>query len=82
MGVNFATFWQFTVLGRPGRESRTFVDAVLPLFGFAFCAVIWWKLHLISKVVGGIWFAIGVGYVGIKTRGFREKPMMIDFTDS
>jgi len=82
MGVNFATFWQFTVLGRPGRERRIFVDAVLPLFGFAFCAVIWWKLHLIAKVVGGIWFAIGVGYVGIKTRGFREKPMMIDFTDS
>jgi len=82
MGVNFATFWQFTVLGRPGRERRIFVDAVLPLFGFAFCAVNWWKLHLIAKVVGGIWFAIGVGYVGIKTRGFREKPMMIDFTDS
>ncbi len=81
MGVNFATFWQFAVLGLPGRDRRIVSDAVLPLFGFAFCALIWWKLHLIAKIVGGIWFVIGLSVVAVRTRGFREKPIMIDFSE-
>ncbi len=82
MGVNFATFWQFGVLGVPGYRRRLLPDIVLPLFGFAFCALIWWNLGIVAKTVGGIWFLVGVVYVGMKTRGFREKPLMIDFSES
>ncbi|MBZ5566041.1 MAG: APC family permease [Acidobacteriia bacterium] len=82
MGVNFATFWQFGVLGVPGYRRRVLADIVLPLFGFAFCGVIWWNLGVVAKIVGGIWFLVGVVYVGLKTRGFREKPLMIDFSES
>ncbi len=82
MGVNFATFWQFIVLGQPGRKRRVFVDAILPLFGFAFCGLIWWNLNPIAKKVGGVWFVVGLILVVIKTRGFRDKPVMIDFRES
>ncbi len=82
MGVNFATFWQFIVLGQPGRKKRLFVDLLLPLFGFAFCGYIWWNLHPIAKKVGAVWFAVGLILLIVKTRGFREKPIMIDFTES
>lgn len=82
MGVNFATFWQFSVVAKAGYKRRLLKDAVLPLGGFAFCALIWWNLNPLAKVAGGIWFVIGLGYVGIKTRGFRTAPVMIDFAES
>ncbi|HEV2424377.1 MAG TPA: APC family permease [Terriglobia bacterium] len=82
MGVNFATFWQFAVHERHGRGRRIIVDALLPLFGFAFCGLIWWNLNPIAKKVGAVWFALGLVLLIVKTRGFREKPVMIDFGES
>ncbi len=81
MGVNLATFWQFSMVAKAGYKRRILADAVLPLFGFAFCAVIWWNLNPLAKAAGGIWFVIGLLYVGIKTRGFRTAPVMIDFAE-
>jgi putrescine importer len=54
----------------------------LPLLGFFFCGLIWWNLNSLAKTVGGIWFVLGLIYVGIKTRGFRAAPVMIDFSES
>lgn len=83
MGVNFACFWQFSVIAKkPGGERRLLRDAILPLIGFAFCGVIWVNLNIIAKTVGGIWFAVGLLYVGYKTNWFRSAPVMIDFSDS
>ena len=64
------------------RSANLLRDAILPLIGFAFCALIWFNLNVIAKTVGGIWFAIGIIYVGSKTNWFRSKPVMIDFSDS
>jgi putrescine importer len=83
MGVNFACFWQFTVIAKKaGAQSKLLKDAILPLIGFAFCALIWWNLNNLAKTVGGIWFAVGIIYVGFKTNWFRSAPVMIDFRES
>jgi putrescine importer len=82
MGVNLATFWQFGVVKRSDHRRNPLKDALLPLIGFACCALIWWKLPLLAKTVGGIWFALGLIYVAIKTRGFRAAPVVIDFSES
>ena len=82
MGVNLATFWQFSVISKAGYKRRIWADVVLPLGGFAFCGLIWWNLNTLAKTVGGIWFAIGLIYVGVKTRGFRTAPVMIDFSEA
>jgi len=82
MGVNFSTFWQFAIHRATGRRINLLGDILLPLFGFVFCGWIWLNLNIIAKVVGGIWFVIGIIYLGYKTRWFREKPVMIDFTES
>jgi putrescine importer len=83
MGVNFACFWQFSVIAKKaGAQRRLVRDAILPIIGFLFCLVIWLNLNIIAKTVGGIWFAIGIFYVGYKTNWFRSKPVMIDFSDS
>src|ERR1700730_7026789 len=82
MGVNLATFWQFSVARQPGYQRKILRDAILPLIGFAFCGLIWWNLNSLAKTVGGIWFALGLLYVGIKSRGFRAAPVMIDFREA
>ena len=82
MGVNFATFWQFGVNRAAGRQLNLLGDILLPLFGFVFCGWIWLNLNNVAKIVGGVWFVIGFVYLGFKTRMFREKPVMIDFSES
>ena len=82
MGVNFATFWQFAVIPPAGHKRRVFVDVVMPIIGFAFCLWIWVGLKTPAKIVGGIWFLAGVVYCAVKTRGFRTRPIMIDFSES
>jgi amino acid transporter len=82
MGVNLSVFWHFTILKRKERRPRIFADIILPLLGFAFCALIWLNLNIIAKVAGGIWFVIGLSYLCISTRGFTRSPKMIDFSES
>lgn len=82
MGVNFSTFWHFSVVLRGDRRRRSMGDVILPLCGFAFCALIWWNLSIIAKIVGGAWFTVGLVYLLISTRGFRRQAKMIDFSES
>ncbi|MCX6222663.1 MAG: APC family permease [Bacteroidia bacterium] len=81
MGVNIATFRQF-LFRRPSGEKRNFLsDAILPVLGFLVCFFIWISLPTPAKIMGGTWLLIGLIYLFLKTRGFKQKPMMIDFKD-
>ena len=82
MGVNIASIRQFFFLRPEGEKRNVIMDMVLPGFGFLFCFSIWISLPLPAKIMGGIWFAAGLIYLLITTRGFRKKPAMIDFTDA
>ena len=82
MGVNLAVIRAFYFVGPPGRKGNVLWDALLPLFGFLFCAWIWWGLQRPAKIVGGLWLAGGILYDAIKTRGFRQKPAPIDFSET
>ena len=77
-----ATFWQFNVVPPPGYKRRPFADIVMPLIGFVFCLWIWLGLKTPAKIVGGVWFLAGLVYCAIRTRGFRTRPIMIDFSES
>jgi len=81
MGVNLSVFWHFTLLMRKVRKPHILSDAILPLLGFAFCALIWWNLNSLAKIAGGIWFLIGLSYLCISTRGFRQAPKAINFSE-
>jgi len=82
VGVNFAAFWQFAIKPQPNRARRLFADVVMPLIGLVFCLWIWLGLKMPAKIVGGVWFLGGLIYSAIRTRGFRQQPLMIDFRDS
>jgi amino acid transporter len=82
MGVNFTCFVHFYLRKHQGRKRHLGKDAMIPLVGFLFCLWIWWNLSRPAKVRGMIWLGIGFVYEAIKTRGFRSKPLTIDFRES
>lgn len=81
MGVNLSSFWHFGLL-RKGGKRRVLMDIALPIFGFVFCAFIWWNLSILAKIVGGIWFLLGLSWLAATTHFFRQAPKMIDFSES
>jgi amino acid transporter len=82
MGVNFACFAQFYLGGQPGRKRHLWKDAVIPLVGFLFCLWIWCNLSRPSLLRGAVWLGAGLLYAAIKTRGFRGRPLTMDFRDT
>lgn len=82
MGVNIATLRQFFFL-RPRGEKRNYLtDMILPVLGFLVCFFIWINLPTPAKITGGIFFLIGLVYLVIRTRGFKQKPVMFDFNEN
>lgn len=81
MGVNIATFRQFFIMRPKGEERHIFMDAVLPIAGFLVCFLIWISLPAPAKIIGGIWFVIGVVYLIIRTRMAKGKPLVLNFED-
>jgi len=75
--VNLAAFWQFAFVRPHKSKLRTIADSGLSLFGAVFCAIMWWNLDSVARVVGGLWFLIGVAYLATGTRGFTVPPRMI-----
>jgi len=82
MGVNVAAAHQFYFGGVPGRKRRLLTDGIIPTLGFLFCLGIWLGLPTPAKLIGGAWLLAGLIYAAVKTRGFREKPVMMDFTET
>jgi amino acid transporter len=82
MGVNLAIIKQFYFKEQVGQRRHWFNDLFLPALGFIFCLWIWWNLQRPAKVVGGIWFVLGILYQAITTNGFRKEPVPIEFSES
>lgn len=81
MGVNIATFRQFFFLRPPGKKRNLFSDAILPVSGFVVCFLIWISLPTPAKVIGGLWFLIGLVYLIVRTGGLKQKPVILNFKD-
>jgi putrescine importer len=81
MAVNIATFRQFFFLRTSGEKRRFLYDAVLPFAGFIVCFLIWISLPTPAKLIGGGWFLLGLVYLFVKTRGFKQKPVILNFKD-
>tara|TARA_R110002050_G_scaffold91784_6_gene192526 strand:- start:5226 stop:6575 length:1350 start_codon:yes stop_codon:yes gene_type:complete len=82
MGVNIASFRQFYFLRNQGENRNILIDAILPVTGFLVCLVIWLSLPIASKITGSIWFVVGTAYLVFRTKGFRQKPIMMDFNEN
>ena len=81
--INFGAFLAFmgVNLAAIRIKPKPVAASVCAGLGFAFCVWIWWSLPLPAKIAGGSWFAAGLGWTALKTRGFRVRPSVIDFAD-
>jgi putrescine importer len=82
MGVNVSAMRQFWFSPQAVGHRNFFVDAFVPGFGFVFCFLLLLSLQSWTKYAGLIWLGIGFVYVAIKTRGFRVRPKLLDFSQS
>jgi putrescine importer len=78
IGVNAAVVREFCFRRRSTTLGDWTLNLGLPGAGLIFCVWIWLHLPAPAKIVGGIWCAVGLVYTGIKTRGFREPPIMLN----
>jgi putrescine importer len=69
MGVNAACFRHYFL--RAGKKQIG--NFLVPLLGFLVCLLLWSNLSLASRIVGGVWMAVGIAYGAWKTRGFRSN---------
>ena len=81
MGVNAAAIREY-YFRRKGGSRSVLADLVVPGLGLLFCLGIWLSLPTPAKIMGALWFAVGLTYDGIKTRGFRKAPSLIDFSET
>jgi amino acid transporter len=81
LGVNITCIRQFYFRPQLGRARNLFTDLLVPGLGFLFCFGIWWSLPLPAKWAGGIWFAVGLVYAAIRSRGMRLELGKIDFAE-
>jgi putrescine importer len=82
MGVNMATIWCYFIKPDKSHRRNFFYDLLLPLIGFGFCLVMWIGLPVLSKIVGSAWLLLGLVYYTIKTKGFRERPVLFKFEET
>ena len=82
MGVNFVAFKHFWFTAEFAKTRNFFTDVLVPGFGFVFCFVLLMSLQSWTKYAGLAWLAVGLAYAGVKTRGFRIRPKLIDFSET
>jgi amino acid transporter len=80
--VNLAVIRQFCFHAPPGHIRSWFADMLFPGLGFLFCGIILVSLPTRAQIVGGLWFAAGLCYTAVQTRGFREPPAQVDLSGS
>jgi putrescine importer len=81
MGVNLASSLEYFFRVKEKTVRMFLLDFVPPAIGFIFCLIIWFNLPARTFIVGGTWMLAGMLYLAIRTKGFREKMAMIDFTE-
>jgi putrescine importer len=82
MGVNLSALRHFWFSKEAVGRRDFFVDAVVPSFGFTFCAALLISLQPWTKYAGLVWLVVGIVYAAFKTRGFRLRPKLFDFSES
>jgi amino acid transporter len=80
MGVNIASMQEY-FFKVPGKTIKGFLlNFLSPGIGFLFCLIIWLNLPVKTFIIGGSWMMVGILYLAFRTKGFRKKAIMIDFS--
>jgi amino acid transporter len=79
MTLNISVFVYFFIRrGRRGSVTDFLKYLLFPLLGFAIIAYVWSGFDRTTFIFGFSWLAAGIIIAAIKTKGFREKPSVIE----
>jgi len=79
--VNLAVIKHFLLDERRRGAGAVFRFGVLPAFGFALTAWLWFSLSPLALTVGLVWIGVGIVWLAVLTRGFRRRPPEVEFDD-
>lgn len=72
--VNLSVIFEFYIRDRERGGSASVKYLILPVLGFAIILYLLVNLDRMALSVGGGWLALGIVYLAVKTKGFRENP--------
>ncbi len=73
MLVNAASIREYFFKARDKSLKAFLKNFLPPAVGLAACFAIWQNLPRLTFIIGGSWLLVGILYLAIRTRGFREK---------
>ncbi len=91
--INFGAFLAFILVNAASireyffkaekKTVKSFLKNFLPpAVGVIACSAIWLSLPRLTFTIGGTWLAVGIIYLAIRTKGFREKLEVQDIFQS
>lgn len=72
--VNLSVVNHYYIRARLRSARQTGVYLVMPVLGALVCSFLWFHLTAKAKLAGFGWLALGLLYLAILTRGFRNAP--------
>lgn len=76
--VNMSVVAWYIVRKKERGAGAIFQYLVLPLIGAAISLALWLSLDSLAMGIGIAWMVIGVVILAVQTKGFREKPVILD----
>lgn len=78
--VNIAVITYYFVRKKERSLKGTLLYLIIPAVGALLDLWLLINLDIHSKVLGGIWFALGFVYMVVLTKGFKQKPPVMDLS--
>ena len=72
--VNLSVICHYIIRGKERGGAAVVKHIIVPAIGMASLVVVFYFIETPAKILGGIWLLIGIIYLAIKTKGFRELP--------
>ena len=80
MGVNIASMREYYFLSKDKSLKSFLFNCLPPTIGLVICFIIWINLPVKTFIIGGSWLLVGLIYLGVRSKGFKESSVMIDFS--
>lgn len=72
--TNICVIFRFWIRDKERSGAAIIKYMILPIIAAAVCVYLWFSLTVTAKIVGFSWLALGVIFLAIKTKGFKELP--------
>lgn len=79
--VNFSVISHYIIRGKERDAMSIFKHLIIPALGMATLIIVFYFIETPAKILGGIWLAIGIVYLAVKTKGFKELPPEMKIED-